>query len=146
VGQKIHPYGFRLGVITDHKSKWFADKDYADYVIEDDRIRKYIRERVRHAGISHIDIERTLVDFQAQVRAAQLKRELLQRSSDIPIRLVVALRHGVATRRALREHADLLRRAFPVGTRRIWSSLTTGAELGSDGILMLPDVRRNVPG
>jgi len=59
VGQKIHPYGFRLGVITDHKSRWFADKDYADYVIEDDRIRSYIKERVRHSGVSRIDIERT---------------------------------------------------------------------------------------
>jgi small subunit ribosomal protein S3 len=59
VGQKIHPYGFRLGIIKDHKSRWFADKEYADYVIEDDRIRKFIRERVRHAGISRIDIERT---------------------------------------------------------------------------------------
>jgi small subunit ribosomal protein S3 len=59
VGQKIHPYGFRLGIITDHKSRWFADKDYADYVIEDDRIRNFIRNRVRHAGISSIDIERT---------------------------------------------------------------------------------------
>ena len=59
MGQKIHPYGFRLGVIADHKSRWFADKDYADYVIEDDRIRKYIRERVRHAGISRVDVERT---------------------------------------------------------------------------------------
>ncbi len=59
MGQKIHPYGFRLGVIADHKSKWFADRDYADYVIEDDRIREYIRNRVRHAGISRIDIQRT---------------------------------------------------------------------------------------
>ena len=59
MGQKIHPYGFRLGVIADHKSRWFAGKEYAAYVIEDDRIRKYIRERVRHAGISRIDIERT---------------------------------------------------------------------------------------
>jgi small subunit ribosomal protein S3 len=59
VGQKIHPYGFRLGVINEHKSRWFADADYADYVISDDRIRHYIRERVRHAGISSIVIERT---------------------------------------------------------------------------------------
>ena len=59
MGQKIHPYGFRLGIIKDHKSRWFADKDYADYVIEDDRIRTYIRERVRHAGVSGIEIERT---------------------------------------------------------------------------------------
>ncbi|MGH8907752.1 MAG: 30S ribosomal protein S3 [Egibacteraceae bacterium] len=59
MGQKIHPYGFRLGVIADHKSRWFADKEYAAYVIEDDRIRGYIKERVRHSGVSHIDIERT---------------------------------------------------------------------------------------
>lgn len=59
MGQKIHPYGFRLGVIKDHRSRWFAEKEYADYVIEDDRIRNYIRERVRHAGISSIEIERT---------------------------------------------------------------------------------------
>jgi small subunit ribosomal protein S3 len=59
VGQKIHPYGFRLGIIKDHKSRWFADKDYAGYVIEDDRIRTYIRERVRHAGVSSIEIGQT---------------------------------------------------------------------------------------
>jgi small subunit ribosomal protein S3 len=59
VGQKIHPYGFRLGVIADHKSRWFADKEYSDYVIEDDRIRNYIKDRVRHSGVSHVDIERT---------------------------------------------------------------------------------------
>jgi small subunit ribosomal protein S3 len=59
VGQKIHPYGFRLGIIAEHKSRWFANKEYADYVIEDDRIRRYIRERVRHSGVSRIDIERT---------------------------------------------------------------------------------------
>jgi small subunit ribosomal protein S3 len=59
VGQKIHPYGFRLGIITDHNARWFAEKDYADYVIEDDRIREYIRDRVRHAGIAKILIERT---------------------------------------------------------------------------------------
>jgi small subunit ribosomal protein S3 len=59
VGQKIHPYGFRLGVIKDHTSRWFADKEYSDYVAEDDRIRKYIRSRVRHSGVSRVDIERT---------------------------------------------------------------------------------------
>ena len=58
MGQKIHPYGFRLGVIKDHKSRWFADKDYAAYVAEDDRIRNFIRERVRHSGVSRIDVER----------------------------------------------------------------------------------------
>jgi small subunit ribosomal protein S3 len=71
MGQKIHPYGFRLGVIADHKSKWFADKRYADYVIEDDRIRKFIRDRVRHSGVSRIDIERTTDRVNVQVHTAR---------------------------------------------------------------------------
>jgi small subunit ribosomal protein S3 len=60
MGQKVNPYGFRLGVTTDWKSKWIADrKDYAGYLHEDDRIRGYLRERVRHAGVSRIEITRT---------------------------------------------------------------------------------------
>ena len=72
MGQKIHPYGFRLGVITDHKSKWFAGKGtYAEYVAEDYRIREYIRDRVRHAGISRIEIERTRDRVTVDVYAAR---------------------------------------------------------------------------
>ncbi len=71
MGQKIHPYGFRLGVIADHKSRWFADKRYADYVIEDDRIRSFIRERVRHSGVSRVEIERTTDRVHVQVYTAR---------------------------------------------------------------------------
>ena len=59
MGQKINPYGFRLGVTTDWKSKWIAGKGtYAEYLHEDDAIRSFLRERVRHAGVSRIDIVR----------------------------------------------------------------------------------------
>lgn len=59
MGQKINPYGFRLGVTTDWKSKWIAGKaTYAEFLHEDDAIRQYLRERVRHAGVSRIDIVR----------------------------------------------------------------------------------------
>jgi small subunit ribosomal protein S3 len=72
MGQKIHPYGFRLGVIKDHKSKWYAGKkEYAAYVQEDHEVRQYIKERVRHAGISRIDIERTRDRVTVDVRAAR---------------------------------------------------------------------------
>ena len=72
MGQKIHPYGFRLGVTTDWKSKWIADKkDYSAYLHEDERIREYIRERVRHAGISRIDITRTGDNIETSVQAAR---------------------------------------------------------------------------
>jgi small subunit ribosomal protein S3 len=72
MGQKVNPYGFRLGVTTDWKSKWIADKKaYAEYLHEDDRVRKYIRERVRHAGISRIDITRTRDNVEVSVQAAR---------------------------------------------------------------------------
>lgn len=58
MGQKVHPTGFRLGVIKTWDSKWFATKDYAKLVYEDRMIRDYIKKRLFHAGISKVEIER----------------------------------------------------------------------------------------
>jgi len=58
VGQKVHPYGFRLGVIYPWKSNWFAGRDYEEHLHEDIWIRQHIRSRLARAGISSIDIER----------------------------------------------------------------------------------------
>lgn len=58
MGQKVNPIGFRLGVINTWDSKWFATKDYAKLVLEDRRIRDYVKERLFHAGISRTEIER----------------------------------------------------------------------------------------
>ena len=58
MGQKVHPYGFRLGIIYPWKSNWYADRDYAVHLHEDIWIRKHIRGRLSRAGISSIDIER----------------------------------------------------------------------------------------
>jgi small subunit ribosomal protein S3 len=72
MGQKVNPYGFRLGVTTDWKSKWIADKkEYAAYLHEDDRVRRYVRQRVRHAGVSRIDITRTRDNVEVSVQAAR---------------------------------------------------------------------------
>jgi small subunit ribosomal protein S3 len=58
VGHKIHPYGFRLGVIYPWKSNWYAGRDYAEFLHEDVWIRKHVKSRLTRAGISSIDIER----------------------------------------------------------------------------------------
>jgi small subunit ribosomal protein S3 len=58
LGQKVHPTGFRLGVLKTWDSRWFATKDYAKLVREDRMIRKYIKDRLFHAGISKVEIER----------------------------------------------------------------------------------------
>jgi small subunit ribosomal protein S3 len=59
MGQKVHPTGFRLGISTDWKSRWYADKLYKDYIAEDVRIRKMMAKGLERAGISKVDIERT---------------------------------------------------------------------------------------
>ena len=58
MGQKIHPYGLRLGIVTDWKSRWYSDKDYAANVAEDYAIRSYLQGELKRGAISRIDIER----------------------------------------------------------------------------------------
>lgn len=58
MGQKIHPIGFRVGVIRGWESRWFTEKNFGDSLHEDHRIRKFLQNHLRHAGISHIEIER----------------------------------------------------------------------------------------
>ena len=60
MGQKVHPTGVRVGIIKDWNSKWYADsKNFADYLVEDQKIRKFLKKKLYHAGISKIEIERT---------------------------------------------------------------------------------------
>ncbi len=58
MGQKVNPHGFRLGITTDFKSRWFADKLYKDYVAEDVAIRRLLQRGMERAGISKVEIER----------------------------------------------------------------------------------------
>ncbi len=59
MGQKVHPYSFRLGISTDWKSRWFSTKEYVDFVNEDWRIRDYLRGELVRGAVSRIEIERT---------------------------------------------------------------------------------------
>ena len=58
MGQKINPIGFRLGITTDHKTRWYAEKHYAAYVGEDVKIRAFLKKTLERAGISSVEIER----------------------------------------------------------------------------------------
>jgi small subunit ribosomal protein S3 len=57
LGQKTHPTGFRLGVIKTWNSRWFARRDFGALVVEDKKLRKYVKDRLYQAGISRIEIE-----------------------------------------------------------------------------------------
>jgi small subunit ribosomal protein S3 len=72
MGQKVNPYGFRLGVTTDWKSRWFADREeYSDNVIQDWKIRDYLMTQLPHAAISRVEIERTRDRLRVDVHTAR---------------------------------------------------------------------------
>ena len=76
MGKKVNPYGFRLGITTDHRSRWFADSTkkgqrYQDYVTEDIRIRQLLTQRLDRAGVSHIEIERTRDRVRVDIHTAR---------------------------------------------------------------------------
>ena len=58
MGQKVNPHGLRVGVIKDWDSKWYADAEFSDYLVEDYNIRKYLKKKLYSAGVSKIEIER----------------------------------------------------------------------------------------
>ena len=58
MGQKVNPHGLRVGIIKDWDSRWYAEKEFADYLVEDFNIRKFLKKKLYASGISKIDIER----------------------------------------------------------------------------------------
>lgn len=95
MGQKVNPIGFRLGIHRNWDSRWFAVREYSDFVLEDHNIRKYLRKRLAQAGVSRIEIERAANKIRIKIHTARpglvigkkgveienLKRELERRIS-----------------------------------------------------------------
>ena len=71
MGQKVNPHGFRLGITTEWKSRWFADKLYKDYVKEDVSIRRMMTKGMERAGISRVEIERTRDRVRVDIHTAR---------------------------------------------------------------------------
>jgi small subunit ribosomal protein S3 len=71
VGQKVNPHGFRLGITTDFKSRWYANKLYKDYVEEDVAIRRLLQRGMERAGISKVEIERTMDRVRVDIHTAR---------------------------------------------------------------------------
>jgi small subunit ribosomal protein S3 len=71
VGQKVNPHGFRLGITTDFKSRWYANKLYKDYVAEDVAIRRLLQRGMERAGISKVEIERTMDRVRVDIHTAR---------------------------------------------------------------------------
>jgi len=91
----------------------------------------------RPDGAIHVEIERLVVDVQAQLRAGQLKRESLAVRLQRPVRLVLAVADTRANRARLEPFADLFGRTLPLNSREVWAAIRAGVPLSADGILFV---------
>jgi small subunit ribosomal protein S3 len=71
LGQKVNPIGLRLGIVKTWESRWYADKNYSDYIYEDYNIRKFLKKKLNHASISRIEIERSAKRVRLRIYTAR---------------------------------------------------------------------------
>lgn len=71
MGQKVNPIGLRLGIVKTWDSRWYAEKDYSKYILEDYNIRKFLKKKLYHAGISKIEIERSSKRIRLRIYTAR---------------------------------------------------------------------------
>ncbi len=81
MGQKVNPHGLRVGVIKDWNSKWYAEADFADNLVEDHKIRTYLKKKLYSAGVSKIEIERA--SDRVKLSFILLNRVLLSVKADL---------------------------------------------------------------
>ena len=85
MGQKVHPIGFRLGISKGWSSRWYGEKNYAEFVHEDLKVRKFVKKKLFHAGISSIEIERTANSMKVIIRTARPGIVIGKRGAEIDV-------------------------------------------------------------
>ncbi|MBI5644363.1 MAG: 30S ribosomal protein S3 [Deltaproteobacteria bacterium] len=85
MGQKVHPIGFRLGISKGWNSRWYGEKNYALFVHEDLKVRKFVKKKLFHAGISSIEIERTANAVKVIIRTARPGIVIGKRGAEIDV-------------------------------------------------------------
>ncbi len=71
MGQKVNPIGLRLGIVKTWESRWFGGRNYARYILEDHRLRQFIKKKLHHAGVSRIEIERSAKRIRLRIFTAR---------------------------------------------------------------------------
>jgi small subunit ribosomal protein S3 len=151
LGQKVNPIGLRLGIIKTWDSKWYADKEYAKYVYEDFRVRKFLKKKLYHAGISKIEIERFAKQIRIRVFASRpgiiigkkgseialLKKDLEKMlSSDVLID-IKEVRRAETDAQLVAENIALQLERRIAFRRAMKRSVTTAMRFGAKGIKII---------
>lgn len=105
MGQKVHPTGFRLGVVADHASRWYADsKDYADLLNQDIEVRKYLKDKLSQASVSRIQIDRPANNAHITIHTARPGVVIGKKGEDIDkLRAEVSRKMGIPVHISIEE-------------------------------------------
>jgi len=146
LGQKVHPLGFRLGITRTWDSRWYSEREYGDFLIEDYKLRKFIRKRLAQASVSRIEIERAAGKIRLVVHTARpgivigpkgseiekLRREMLKMTSkEVVVDIKEIRRPEIDARLVAQNVAQQLTRriAFRRAMKRsVSSALKSGAQ------------------
>ena len=146
MGQKTHPIGFRLGIVKTWSSKWYEEKNYAKWLHEDIKLKKYIKGKLQHAGVSMVDVERAANKCKINIYTArpgivigkrgagveQLKKDVQKLTSNEVFLNIVEVRKAETNAQLVAENiaTQLERRvAFRRAMKRaVQSALRLGAE------------------
>jgi len=148
MGQKVHPYGFRVGTLYGWQSNWFAGKQYAEQLHEDVAVRKFIKKKLFHAGISKVVIERTGEKLVANIHTARpgiligkrgaevetLRKELKQFTSRDVFINVREIRKAELDAQLVAENIALQLERRVAFRRAMKKALTSTMKFGAEGI------------
>jgi len=148
LGQKVNPIGFRLGGIKTWRSQWFAEKNYSELVHEDISIRKYLKKKLHHAGVSRIEIERAANKAKVNIYAARpgiiigkkgseiekLKKELEEVSNSDIIINILEVRKPEVDAQLVAENVALQLERRVAFRRAMKKCVTSSLKFGAKGI------------
>ena len=148
MGQKVHPTGFRLGVIRTWDSKWYHEKSYAKWLHEDIKLRKFLRDKLKSAGISKVEIERAANKIKVNVHTArpgivigkkgagieQLKAELQKHSENEIFLNIHEVRKAETDAQLVAENVAVQLERRVAFRRAMKKSMQTAMKFGAKGI------------
>ena len=145
MGQKVNPHGLRVGIIKDWDSRWYAEDAFADNLVEDDKIRKYVKKRLYNAGISKIEIERASDRVKLIVYTAKPDKDAQLVAENI----AQQLENRISFRRAMKSCMQRTMRSGALGIKTSVSGRLGGADMArtefySEGTIPLQTLRANI--
>ena len=165
MGQKVNPHGLRVGVIKDWDSKWYAEKEFADYLVEDHEIRTFLKKKLYSAGVSKIEIERASDRIKISIYTAKAElanytdkklmvdiKEVKRPDKDAQLvaeNIALQLENRISFRRAMKSCMSRTMKSGALGVKTSVSGRLGGADMArtefySEGTIPLQTLRADI--